>query len=483
MRRLILPLALVASMLVGCGDDPVAPPTIETPGAGEPVIYSKHIAPIFATSCAVSGCHAGAGAPSGLRLESWETVMAGSEEGAVVIPFAPLKSHLLQHISTDTTVAPIASPHMPYLRDPLPLEQILTIKRWILEGAKNDAGDVALSGNRPRVLATNQAEDLVVAIDLETRRIARYVSVGRRPDASSAPESPHNILFSPDGRYFYVNLIAAGEVEKYDAVTFAKLGTATVGLSPAQMAVTADGSTLFVSNFDLTLSQRFISRVDASTMTIVDDIETGGYAPHGVALSLDQTRLYTTNAASDDISEIDVATGEVLRIIPIVPDAPLPPGTKAKHEPYQGVLSQDGTLFFVTCRASAQVRVVDLAAGRVVDSIPVGSRPLILERSRDGREIWVPNQASETVSIIDVATRQVVGTVTGLETQPHAVGFSPDGTRAFITCENQSGTAHEHHPITGGKNPSFIYVVNTATHEIEQTIEVGAFAAGIAVAP
>jgi YVTN family beta-propeller protein len=481
MRRLLLPLVLAVPLLAGCTEDPVSPDPIVIPGPNEAVIYSKHIAPIFAASCATSGCHDNATAQSGLSLTSWESALKGSEFGAVVVPFAARKSHLLQHISTDTTIAPMAIPRMPYGRDPLPREQILTIKRWIEEGAKNDAGEIALSGDRPRVLVTNQGEDLVAAIDLATTRVARFVNVGRRPDSTSAPEAPHNITLAPDGRFFYVNLIAAGEVEKYDAVTFARLGSAQVGLSPAQIAVTSNGATLFVSNFDLTFSQRYITEVNAGTMGVVRDIETGGLAPHGVTLSRDESKIYTMNAGSDDISEIDRASGDVLRVFPIVPDSPLQPGTKSKHEPYQGVLSADGTHLFVTCRASAQVRVVDLAAGRVIDSIIVGSRPLILERTPNGSEIWVPNQASESVSIIDASTRTVVATVSNLKTQPHAVGFRADGATAFVTCENQTGSPDQHHPIEGGKFPGYVYVIDVATRTIKHKIEVGAFAAGIAV--
>lgn len=95
----------------------------------------------------------------------------------------------------------------------------------------------------------------------------------------------------------------------------------------------------------------------------------------------------------------------------------------------------------------------------------------------------MPNQASQSVSIIDVATRRVVGTITGLKTQPHAVAFSPDGRHAFVTCENQTGGDHQHHPIVGAKTPGIVYVIDTATRAIVRSIEVGAFAAGIAIAP
>jgi YVTN family beta-propeller protein len=327
---------------------------------------------------------------------------------------------------------------------------------------------------------TNQAEDLVTVIDLATQHIARFVNVGRLPDSTSPPEAPHNITLSPDHRALYVNLIAAGAVEKYDAVTLEKLGSVNVGSSPAQIAVTSDGSTLYVSNFDITHVQRFISRVDASTMTVTKDIETGGFAPHGVTLSRDEALLFTANAGSDDISVIDAASGDVTAIIPIVPGAPLQPGAKAIHEPYQSVLSSDGTKLFVTCRASAQVRVIDIDARRVVDSIVVGQRPLIPAMTPNGSELWVPNQAGASVSIINTATHRVVGMIAGLETQPHAVAFTSDGRTAFVTCENQTG-GHHHHPVEGSKFPGIVYAIDVATRQVTRDIEVGSFAAGVAI--
>ncbi|MBC8145622.1 MAG: beta-propeller fold lactonase family protein [bacterium] len=476
MRAIYFVLAVFALVAAGCSEEAIVGP----PGPNDPIIYSKHIQPIFANSCATSACHEGSNPQNNLSLVSWDRMMSGSDFGAVVIPFNGRKSHLLQHINTDTSLAPMALPTMPFGRTPLSRDQVLLIKRWIDEGAKNDAGEVALSGDRPRAFVTNQGEDLVTVIDLATQRVARFISVGRLPDNSSPPEAPHNIVMSPDGRVFYVNLIAAGIVEKYDAVTFEKLGSVDVGLSPAQIIINSDGSALYVSNFDLTHVQRFITKVNTTTMTVASNIETGGFAPHGVTFNAGQTSVYTMNAGSDDVSEIEIATGEVKRFIPIVPGEPLQPGTKAKHEPYQSVLANDGNLMFVTCRASGQVRVIDLALGRVIDSITVGSRPLILERTPDGSEIWVPNQGSATVSVINVATRQIVATITGLETQPHAVAFSADGRSAWVTCENQTGT-HHHHPIEGSKFPGIVFVVDVATRVLRKDIEVGAFAAGITI--
>lgn len=450
------------------------------PGENEPILYSKHVQPIFTNTCGGSGCHLGVDEGGGLKLDNWDRVMAGSRDiGVVVVPYASLKSYIFQHTNIDSLLGPVALPTMPIGRDPLTADQVKTIKRWIDEGAKNDQGEVALAGlDRKRVYVTGQNEDLISVIDLETQRLMRFVQVGENP--SGSPESPHNVVLSPDGRYLYVNMIAAGLVEKYDSRTFEKVGSVRVGTAPAQVVVTRDGSTLYVSNFDAALKELFINKVDAATMTMTARIEDVGNAPHSLALSTDERFLYTANALGDDISEIDLSTLEVTRRIPISPNFPLPPGGRARYEPYQMDLGPDGHSLWISCRNNNDVRVLDLTQGKVVDSIPVGTRPLIQKFTSDNRELWVPNRGSNDVSIINVATRQVVATIRDIQIQPHAVDFTSDGRFAFVTCENLNGESHHG---SGGSQivPGFVYVIDVATRSIVRRIEVGAFAAGVIV--
>ncbi len=477
--RYLAPLLFL--VIVGCAEDTTTgPPPIVIPGENEVIVYSKHVQPILTTTCGGSGCHLGVDEGGGLKVDNWERVMAGSKDfGAVVIPYASARSHLFQHINIDSTLGPLATPLMPLGRDPLTLEQILTIKRWIDEGAMNDKGEVALAGpDRPRVLVTGQNEDMVTAIDLRTKLVMRYLDVGESHGGPS--ESPHNVVFSPDRKYFYVNMIAAGFVEKYDSRTLKKIGSVRVGSAPAQVVVTRDGSTLYVSNFDVTLSQLFINRVDAASMTVTATIYDVGLAPHGVTLSADERYLYTTNALGDDISEIDLATMEVSRRFLVSPNFPLPPGGRARFEPYQGELSPDGKKFWFTCRNSNEVRVIDLVEGRVVDSVPVGARPLIPKLTPDGKELWVPNRGSDDISIVDINTHRVIYTIRFVQIQPHAVAFTDDGSTAFVSCENLDG--ERHHGSSGKEEaPGIVYVIDVPTRTILRKIEVASFAAGIVV--
>src|SRR5665213_2968825 len=50
--------------------------------------------------------------------------------------------------------------------------------------------------------------------------------------------------------------------------------------------------------------------------------------------------------------------------------------------------------------------------------------------------VYQTNSAGDAVHVIDPATNKVVQTIDDIEV-PHGVAFSPDGTRAWITCESE----------------------------------------------
>src|SRR5690554_1069112 len=58
----------------------------------------EEVAVIFEARCVM--CHSGGGAPVGLRLDSYEGVMAGSSRGAVVLPGDPEESELVKRIES-----------------------------------------------------------------------------------------------------------------------------------------------------------------------------------------------------------------------------------------------------------------------------------------------------------------------------------------------------------------------------------------------
>ncbi|MEX0602877.1 MAG: YncE family protein, partial [Bacteroidota bacterium] len=474
-----------AAIAVVCGGCDFGVP----PGAHEGVSYSREVQPLFNARCASSGCHGSVSPASDLELTSWESVMRGSHHGAMVIPFRPDRSHLIFHVNHDTTRAPVAHPSMPP-DQPLPDGEVELLMQWIREGARNDRGEIPFSHPRDGVvLVTNQAEDEITVIDIETNLIIRMVSVGNVVSPLSPPESPHNVVFSPDGQHYFVNLIVGNEIWKFRTSDHGVAGTVALGTrrAPAQIVLTSDGTKAFVSNFDLTAMHQGIQVFDPRTMDAIQEIRDQRIvASHGVQLTHGETELWTANQLSDNLAIVDVNTHAVLAVVKVdstVPDLPTGP---PQFGPYQLVFSPDDSRAYVTCTFSNEVRVFDVPSRTLIAVIPVGPNPLILDITPDGSLVYVANRGrgdspSRSVSVIQTSDNMEIARIEEVGVEPHGVAITKDGKFVYVSCENLNNPDVPHHPVAGLKTPGTVAVIEVASQTVFKRIEVGAFAAGIAV--
>jgi uncharacterized membrane protein len=92
--------------------------------------YARRIYPVFEAKCVV--CHGYQKVKGGLRVDSYDLLMRGGSEGAVIIPGKPERSILLQRI----TLPPDHKKFMPGEgKPPLKPEEIAWIRAWIAQGA------------------------------------------------------------------------------------------------------------------------------------------------------------------------------------------------------------------------------------------------------------------------------------------------------------------------------------------------------------
>ncbi len=105
--------------------------------------------------------------------------------------------------------------------------------------------------------------------------------------------------------------------------------------------------------------------------------------------------------------------------------------------PIEMEFSSDGSLLYVVCQDSDEVRILDAASGKVLASIPVGHVPRGIAMSQDGKRLYVTNAWSDTVSIIDTANRQVIQTL--------PTGFEPSG----VVVDLAGGTLYVANRLSG----------------------------------
>jgi hypothetical protein len=146
-NRVLLALILAAAAAAGCGggsgssdgEPPEPPPPPPSPPFGPN--FSEIQAELFTPTCAVSGCHTGAAAPQGLRLDEANSYgllvgVASTEAPAIlrVEPGDPDNSYLIQKLEGTASVGdrmPLGGPF-------LPQASIDVIRQWIIDGALDD---------------------------------------------------------------------------------------------------------------------------------------------------------------------------------------------------------------------------------------------------------------------------------------------------------------------------------------------------------
>ncbi len=470
--------------LAGCRDNELlfTPEPESDPAAISTIHFSQHVRPILAGNCLTAGCHNSYDAAANLRLDTWGHIFAGATSGAVVVSGNAFMSHLMQVVNPDTMMSPVAYPQMPLGQTSLTHNEVLLLKRWIDEGARNDDGHLPFESTPGgRIFATNQSADLVAVIDVATNLVIRYVSAGPQPPGQ-IPNAPHHVRVDKRGMYFYVTLINAQELWKFDARTYELLAKIAVPPQPADIILTSSGDTAIVTHFD-PLSQDIVTFIDTRTMEILQTIRVPSFLQdfvsraHGALLSHDGKRIYTTNLASGNLCQIELSDASVSLIALDTTGAP-----RSNTLPYLLDESQDGRFLYVSCSATNDVRVIDreIDSTRASSVIPVGRWPLHVKISPDGRYIFTANQLSDDVTIIDPETYATT-TIPDVGRQPHGIEFSPDGKFFYITCENVADVIPPHHPTVGSRGISFVVVIDIASHRVVKRIEVGGFAAGISV--
>jgi YVTN family beta-propeller protein len=97
--------------------------------------------------------------------------------------------------------------------------------------------------------------------------------------------------------------------------------TIPVGIHPLGVAVSPDGSKVYVANNPGT-STGTVSVIDAATNTVSATVPVG-FGPVGVAVKPDGSKVYVANELANTVSVIDTATNNVIATIPVgnSPDA------------------------------------------------------------------------------------------------------------------------------------------------------------------
>jgi YVTN family beta-propeller protein len=261
---------------------------------------------------------------------------------------------------------------------------------------KHPAADWAKSTDGRHIYVSQPAGGLVAVIDTETFKVIDNLDVGGKPT---------RLALQRDGRYLWVGDDKGdqGGVTVIDTQTNKIVSHVPTGRGHHEMAFSADDRLAFVSNRD----DGGISVIDIGTTRKLKDIQTGKQ-PISLVYSQQARALYVADGATGAVTVISGDDPAIVATTPVKPGLG-PMG-----------LTPDDRWLLVLNPPENQVHVLDLASNRLVQDIPVGSRPYQIAFSE--RFAYVRSLDTEQVAMISLS---LLGTANAVNLSTFAAGSLP----------------------------------------------------------
>ena len=237
---------------------------------------------------------------------------------------------------------------------------------------------------------------------------------------------PNGIAVTADGSNIYVANYFSNTVSVFNTQTRieGQNSPITVGTHPTGVAIgtNSQGTFAYITNY---------GSGGAGTVTVINtsnnqEISSGspitvGNGPFGIALNTAGTLAYVANSLDSTVSVIDTETASVIKTITLAPP------TSGVDTPEGIAVGPDGTVY-VTNYDAGTVSALDAANSYAETTIDVGSAsgPIGIDVNAAGTLVYVGNRRGFTMSVIDAVAK------TQVTNSPFSVGAAPWSFGKFI---------------------------------------------------
>lgn len=443
---------------IGCellGDDP-------TPGIGdvEEIAYQDHIQPIFNNRCVA--CHGGDRVESGLRLESWPSLIEGSDFGEAIIPFSPEQSLMIKLLTRTG-----AAPHPSGKRE-LSLDEVQLLKRWIAEGARGPTGEVPYSDSIDLIYLANEGEAAVTVIDVEAKLVVRRVDLTKHGFSGRA--RARHIAVEPDGSFWYVSVGSTRLSDVQAVVKFTRenqfVGQVVLDY-PGQLLIHPTQDVLYASRqpSDLDTSRHLVEIRRSDMSAIQVDVTFPNAYP--IAIRPQGDFVFSSSVDVDqmvimDVDDLNVSFFDIKGV---------------KHAFSYFTMAPWGVKMWGSAVRSGTLTLFNTSnPNRIVQhhSLRVGSDPRQLTYSPDARRVYAAVRGSDQVAVLNAVSEIIDGYIQheGISS-PVGISITQDGRYLFVSSENPDGRYQPRFSFEGELAPGTVVVIDTETLDVIKIIEVG----------
>jgi len=315
------------------------------------------------------------------------------------------------------------------------------------------------------LLVLEKAQNTLVIVDPASLTIVARVPVGN---------DPHEVAVSDDGKTAYISNYGGGgrggggaTIAVVDLAAQKPLAPIDLGALRAPHGLVFAGGKLYFT----AEGAKVVGRYDPSTQKIDWVVGTGQNRTHMVTVSKDLKTVFTSNVSSSTVSIIEQSAaqgpgpGRGPGGPPGAPDGrgrggPGAPDGRGRGGPPPGGgapdwnvtnipvghgsegfdLTPDGKELWVANAQDSTISIIDVAAKKVVETLPSTRAANRLKITPDGKYVFVSDMSGDDLLVVDAATRKEHKSIK-LPASSEGLLMTPDGSRAYTTLNSRDAVA------------------------------------------
>jgi len=238
--------------------------------------------------------------------------------------------------------------------------------------------------------------------------------------------TPFGIAVTPDGSRVYVSNSTGGSVSVIDTSSESVISTITsdVGTTPVGITIDASGTYAYVANYGAGTVTRITVSSGATTSIDVDGA-VGGVCLNllNIALTPDSATLYAACQAQSRVVSAPVGGGAGNTLMSV-----------AVTYPTDVALSSDGSTLVSSLSGTNEAYIAD---GSGSSFVTVTAGPYAVAVSPTSGLAYLAGQTSGAVSVLDTTARATVGSTIAVGGALSDIAITPDGANALVTVLDQ----------------------------------------------
>ena len=278
------------------------------------------------------------------------------------------------------------------------------------------------------------AADLAV-VEKKGAALSFYSPTGQHLGSVKTAIHPHEMVFSPDGKFLYVsengllwmtdpgsggNSIAIIDVAKRTLAGRIDLGN---NRRPHGMDVQPKTGHLVVT----VENPSGLLLIDPKTRKVVKRYDTKGKQPHMVILDKSGETAWVSNSGSGTLAALNLATAQVHLLT-------LGENTQG------GVFTKDGKTLYLAVMGANEIVEIDVAQRKVTGRIPTSKGPARLALSLDEKTLIYNVQLEPGIAWADIASKKQLLRL-DLPGRPLSLTLSRDGRTAYLGLQEEDKIA------------------------------------------